>query len=249
MLLPLVAAIVLLADRPFVYGLLCLVVFGLLFEWASLARIMSNLSKFGYATSGTAVAVAIPLLGDVAILVTVICALCVVVPAFFAVLFFRYASVVLSNRALVAVLGWIVCIGAMVSCGFLNGDGFTLISVLVVVWLVDTGAYFAGTYFGSHKLNKTLSPNKTWEGVLGGIILGLATCLIVDLYLGWLPIAKLEAWIGIAALAVLGDLFESALKRVANVKDSGDLLPGHGGLLDRLDSALFAAPFVFLILM
>lgn len=249
MLLPIVAGILLLAGGLAVDILLLIVAFGLLFEWAGLAHIKTLLSKLLYAGFGTALAAVTLALGDVIEVVVITGALCVVVPAFFIVLFFKHARVLLENPLLNAGLGCLICIGAMVSCGRLNGDGFTLIALLLVVWLVDMGAYFAGTYFGSRKLNQSLSPNKTWEGAVGGMVLGLLSCLLFDLYLGWLPLAKLESWIGIALLATLGDLFESAIKRVANQKDSGDLLPGHGGLLDRLDSLLLAAPFVYFLLL
>lgn len=247
-LIPAVGAIIWWVDQPIIYGLLCIVCFGLLFEWAAIAHIQSNIVKLFYAGIGTSMAIVIPLLGDGAILATSILAVCASVPAFISVLLFSKVQRLLTNSVVVAVLGWVICVGAMVCCGFLRGGGFALLSLFVVVWLVDTGAYFAGTYFGSHKLNRTLSPNKTWEGVIGGVTLGLIACLVLDIFIGWFPIPNFWAWLIVAFLAVVGDLFESALKRVADMKDSGDLLPGHGGLLDRLDSALLAAPCVYLLL-
>jgi phosphatidate cytidylyltransferase len=247
-LVPAVGAIIWWVDQPVIYGLLCIVCFGLLFEWAAVAQIRTNIVKLFYAGIGTSMAIVIPLLGDAAIFVTSICAVCAIVPAFVAVVLFRKVQGFLTNSVVVAVLGWVICVGAMVCCGFLRGGGFALLSLLVVVWLVDTGAYFAGTYLGSHKLNSSLSPNKTWEGLIGGMVLGFVACLVLDKFVGWFPLPDYWAWLIVAFLAVIGDLFESALKRVANMKDSGDLLPGHGGLLDRLDSALLAAPCVFLLL-
>lgn len=247
-LIPAVGAIIWWVDQPIIYGLLCIVCFGLLFEWAALAHIQSNIVKLFYAGVGTSMALVIPLLEEGAIFATSICAVCAIVPAFVSVVLFSRVQRVLTSSVCVAVLGWVICVGAMVCCGFLPGGGLTLLALLIVVWLVDTGAYFAGTYFGAHKLNRALSPNKTWEGVLGGVALGLVACLVLDIFIGWLPLPNIWGWLIVAFLAVIGDLFESALKRVAHMKDSGDLLPGHGGLLDRLDSALLAAPCVYLLL-
>lgn len=246
--MPVVGAVIWLVDQSIIYGLLCVVCFGLLYEWSAVAQVRSNVVKLCYASIGTLMAIVVPLLGDVAILAASIFAVCATVPAFLSVVLFSKMQRLLTNSVAVAVLGWIVCVGAMVSCGFLPGGGLALLSLLSVVWLVDTGAYFAGTYFGAHKLNRALSPNKTWEGALGGIALGLAACLVLDMFIGWLPLPDIWGWLIVAFLAVIGDLFESALKRVADMKDSGDLLPGHGGLLDRLDSALLAAPCVYLLL-
>ena len=126
-----------------------------------------------------------------------------------------------------------------------------------MVAAADIGAYFSGKKFGRHKLSPTVSPNKTWEGFAGGV---LACCVVV--WLGVLVIdladfelnivALLKATVGAAVLAgysVVGDLFESMMKRQANVKDSGALLPGHGGVLDRIDSMTAALPLYTWILM
>lgn len=114
-------------------------------------------------------------------------------------------------------------------------------------WVADSAAYFAGRAFGRRKLAPLISPNKSVEGAIGG---GLGTLL-----LGWFyaPVVGILAWqgalvaAGIFALSVLGDLAESALKRYVGVKDSGTLLPGHGGVLDRFDSSLFVLPFVYYV--
>ena len=111
--------------------------------------------------------------------------------------------------------------------------------------MADTGAYFAGRKFGRHKLSPRISPNKTVEGLAGGAMAALAIGLLFAMLAG--ASAAQLPWVGLTVIitviaSVVGDLFESLLKRHAGVKDSGDLIPGHGGLLDRMDSVLAALP-------
>lgn len=127
----------------------------------------------------------------------------------------------------------------------LSLDGRWLLFAFLLVWAADTGAYFAGRRFGRHKLAPSISPGKTWEGVAGGLLLTIAAGALAVVVL---PAEMTPAWFLLIALvfavSVVGDLFESLLKRQAGVKDSGTLLPGHGGVLDRLDSLLAAAPML-----
>jgi len=125
--------------------------------------------------------------------------------------------------------------------------GFVLpLGILVALWINDTMAYLVGSFIGKTPFSK-ISPKKTWEGTIGGAIL----CIAVVGILGWsIQRYTTKDWIAIAAIVaifgVLGDLLESKLKRMAGVKDSGSIMPGHGGFLDRFDSLLLAAPFVWL---
>jgi len=123
-----------------------------------------------------------------------------------------------------------------------------LLYVMVLVWLADTGGYFAGKRWGKRKLAKSISPNKTWEGVAGAVVLGSVWALIGFSFELSGPLGLLT-WLFLSAItlliSVVGDLFESLFKRCHNVKDSGNLLPGHGGILDRIDSLIAAVP-VFL---
>jgi phosphatidate cytidylyltransferase len=131
-----------------------------------------------------------------------------------------------------------------------------LLMALGLVWVADIAAFFAGTAFGRHKLAPAISPGKTWEGVAGGAIACIIYAIIwatFDPQLRarvqgefWIPF--LAGTLLLCALSVLGDLFESALKRQAGAKDSGRLLPGHGGVLDRIDSATATLPVALLLI-
>lgn len=125
-----------------------------------------------------------------------------------------------------------------------------LLLVFVVLWANDTFAYLTGRLLGKHKLFVRISPGKTIEGSIGGLVLTMAGIIVFSLCVDWLP---LKTAIGMGLIAVvfgtLGDLCESMLKRQAGVKDSGRLIPGHGGILDRFDSVLFAVPFVYVFLL
>ena len=125
-----------------------------------------------------------------------------------------------------------------------NGHAWLLVA-LAIVWAADTGAYFAGRRFGHRKLSPRISPNKTIEGLAGGALAGVLVGVLGGALAG-APAAKLPAVallaLAVALFSVVGDLFESLLKRHAGMKDSGNLIPGHGGLLDRMDSVLAALP-------
>lgn len=120
--------------------------------------------------------------------------------------------------------------------------------VLLATWATDVGAYFSGRFFGRNSLAVEISPNKTIEGAIGGILL---STVIVSVYIHLMEVFSWY-WIVYAILAsilsILGDLFESSLKRDSGRKDSGSLIPGHGGILDRFDSLLFSAPFTYFFL-
>ncbi len=132
---------------------------------------------------------------------------------------------------------------------------FIVLGVLLIVWASDVAAYFVGKNLGKHKLFPRISPKKTWEGVFGGVGGALlVSALIWGLYqqLGWATNLTLSNWLvlGIitSVMGILGDLVESMLKRSVQIKDSGNLLPGHGGFLDRFDAFVFVIPFAALYL-
>ena len=131
-----------------------------------------------------------------------------------------------------------------------SGQGELLIAVLfALVWGADIGAYFSGKRFGTHKLMPAVSPGKTVEGLVGGLVVCLLIALGVSVVLefDYSATATLVLLaIATGLISVLGDLFESLFKRESGVKDSGTILPGHGGILDRIDSLTAAAPIFFL---
>ena len=124
-----------------------------------------------------------------------------------------------------------------------------IIGFFLLIWANDTGAYLAGVSFGKHKLFERISPAKTWEGFFGGIVM---VVIVAWLLSGWLGVVGRTQWMIIAVIVSVagtyGDLIESMLKRSMGVKDSGNIMPGHGGFLDRFDSALISFPLVYLFI-
>lgn len=124
-----------------------------------------------------------------------------------------------------------------------------LIGTLLIIWTYDTGAYISGILLGKHRMAPKISPKKSWEGFAGGMVFAV---LVGFLYANFTSMLTITDWIILSFIIVLtgtaGDLFESIIKREAGLKDSGTVIPGHGGILDRFDSLLFIIPFVFLYL-
>src|SRR5205085_3320794 len=122
-------------------------------------------------------------------------------------------------------------------------------AIIFSIWINDTMAYIVGSLIGKTPFSK-ISPKKTWEGTIGGALLCVVVIGLLGYYIPAAQIISVKHWIAIAAIAAvfgtLGDLLESKLKRMANIKDSGKIMPGHGGFLDRFDSLLVATPFVWL---
>ncbi len=154
------------------------------------------------------------------------------------------------GAALAAVAGIASLVPVAVALGRLRlepGQGaWVLLFALLVIMAADVGAYFAGHRFGRIKLAPRVSPGKTWEGVIGGLLLSLIIAVVGARLLGW-PVAVVAPFaVGAAAFSVVGDLMESLLKRHSGLKDSGHLFPGHGGILDRFDSLTAGIPLLTL---
>ena len=151
-------------------------------------------------------------------------------------------------RALLGLLVTVPCYLALWKLHALESGRWLIFLLLVLVWATDTGGYFAGKSLGRHKLAPSISPNKTWEGLYGGVALALALALAAAYTV--LPVRPLAGFLGLALLvslvSVVGDLTVSMFKRQCGIKDTGVLFPGHGGALDRLDSLFSAAPVLFL---
>jgi phosphatidate cytidylyltransferase len=151
-----------------------------------------------------------------------------------------------------AAAGWLALVPAWLAVTQLQGDPAQLLALLAIVWVADTAAYFAGRKWGRHRLAPSVSPAKTWEGVAGACAGVAVYYLALSIFApGW---RGLDGWTGAALFAgitlmsIIGDLYESWLKRRAGVKDSGAWLPGHGGILDRIDSVISSTPFAALFL-
>jgi phosphatidate cytidylyltransferase len=131
--------------------------------------------------------------------------------------------------------------------GLSNYNPTIILGFFFLLWTSDTGAYLVGISLGKHRLFPRISPKKSWEGFFGGLVFTLIVSWVISKYF---TVISLTDWVIIALIigifGVLGDLIESLLKRSFDTKDSGNILPGHGGILDRFDSVIFSAPLVFL---
>ena len=155
-------------------------------------------------------------------------------------------------RALKLLAGSLCIVPAWCAVAWLHaepqGARWTLFAI-ALVWAADSGAYFAGSKFGRRKLAPAISPGKTWEGVIGGMVTAMVLAALALPLLGtsWPQLPALALLTALtAAISVVGDLFESLMKRHAGLKDSGTIFPGHGGVMDRIDSLLAALP-VFVV--
>ncbi len=130
-----------------------------------------------------------------------------------------------------------------------SSGAYFVLTYLVLIWIHDSGAYLVGSTFGKHRLFERISPKKSWEGLIGGLLFSTIAAYFMNDYFHFMPMLK---WIILTLIIIVsanfGDLAESMIKRDVGVKDSGNLLPGHGGLLDRFDAVLHSAPFVFVYL-
>jgi len=151
-----------------------------------------------------------------------------------------------------ASIGWLVLVPAWLALARLQIDPVRLLALLGIIWLSDTAAYLSGRRWGRHKLAPAISPGKTWEGVAGaGVAVAVyyvALSFAAPAWGWWQGAGGAVLFAGIAVMGIVGDLFESWMKRLAAVKDSGTLLPGHGGVLDRIDSLTAALPVAALLL-
>ena len=168
-------------------------------------------------------------------------------------------AVMLMPDAQTALRSWLVTIAAVAYIGILgsylvllrdlDSDGYWLLLAVLGTWATDTFAYATGKLIGRHKMAPRISPGKTWEGTIGGLVGGFAAVVALNWPLDLSMTYGEAALIGalLPAAAIIADLGESMIKRGAGVKDTSDLVPGHGGFLDRLDSLLFTVPLVYYV--
>lgn len=218
-------------------------------EWSALAGVASSL-RWGYAVLLTASAIALYAVPavfavgvgtDVAVYVASFAFWVLAAPGW---LRSRWTT---RNRLVLGTVGWVALVPMWLALVRLQAHPYVLLMFMSVVWIADTFAYLAGKQFGRHKLAPAISPGKSWEGVLGAFV-----ALAVYFMALWLLIAPTErvfsagygfgVFMVLLVLSIEGDLFESWLKRQAGVKDSGHILPGHGGILDRIDGLTATMP-------
>lgn len=229
-------------------GVFSLILFGAALEWAVLAGLMSTPLRIGFAAATVAMALgcALVLRERHAPLLAMLGAGCLwwCVAAAWIIHYQKHEGPRLRGRGLLVLCGWLALVPALVALlALLTRGPLMLLALFALVWGADIFAYFGGRTFGKRRLASRVSPGKTWEGLISA---ALGTQLLAVAGAGLVKSVPLPAVLALAAVtltaSVIGDLLESLLKRLHGVKDSGHLLPGHGGLLDRIDSLLAAAP-------
>lgn len=248
-LIPLVLLAILLLPKLWFFGISGVVFLWVAWEWAALIGLESKKALAGFLL---VVFFSFWLIAQIsAPIVLLVGVLLWIGLIYFIFNYSMFAEIWSENRPLRSILGVVLIAVCWFSINFIRNHDeefwgpFYLITLLIWIWSADSGAYFIGRYFGKQKLAPHISPGKTVEGVVGGIGVTLIVALVLGLFFPF----GLKQYIGFMLLAVVisivtvaGDLFESMVKRQAGVKDSGRLLPGHGGVLDRLDSLISAAP-------
>lgn len=222
-------------------------------EWARLAGFAGQVARVVYAAVIAVLLLVMYVLPDVAPWVLGAAVLWWILATFLVLTFPRTAAH-WSSAACKLVIGLLILLPAWQGLVLIKQwelGNWLILSVMVLVWGADIGAYFSGKAFGKRKLAPKVSPGKSWEGMFGGLIASLVITAIVGLFRGWSASQFFLCLLGAAVvvvISVVGDLTESMFKRQSGVKDSSNLLPGHGGVLDRIDSLTAAIP-VFAVLL
>jgi phosphatidate cytidylyltransferase len=251
-LLPLVVLAILYLPHP-AFALLWAVVLNLAaWEWSALSRLRSSASRITWLFVIDAALLALWFNINVSVITDSVMLLAagfwvVVAVSLIFDITRRMADLsAMAYRAVSITAGVLVIVPAWLALVLLHASQTSsVLLIFCLVWSADTGAYFAGRRFGKRKLAPSISPGKSWEGVIGGLLLSLALVYVWSV-MGGIPQAEQVAFMIIAMIAVMtsiyGDLLESVFKRVSGIKDSGQILPGHGGAMDRLDSITAAGP-------
>jgi len=249
-----IPALFILGNVSWAYAMLVFCLLGL-YEWGGMIQLSSMQNKFYVVFAAFAGLLGVYLLQQFgfhqfffnSLLVFVIVAIfwIFVVPIWFK------TKTVICNKLLMSALGLLLIASLWLALICAKGaDPLLLLLLLATIWIADSAAYFAGKNFGKHKLAPHISPGKTWEGVLGAMIAVTAFGAIIYFNdgLGFHQMVVFPGLWLIVGLGVVGDLFESLMKRQANLKDSGHLLPGHGGILDRVDGIIPSLPIAILMI-
>ncbi len=245
---------------PFVFAqIMIFVVLVAGWEWADLAAFKTRFSKYGFLLAlGTCLVVTGYYVSfHTQLDVSSSYNICALVVAFWAIIFlwlqgYPTSSILWSPKPVMAIIGLILLVStwlAIVTILMMDNGKWLLGLAITTVVLADVGGYVVGKLFGRHKLAPTISPGKTWQGLMGGLLFQLLLIAALKISLPDTDLFKLALLIiPVGLISVVGDLFESMIKRQRGVKDSSALLPGHGGVLDRLDGVMAAMPLFLVIL-
>lgn len=248
-LLPIAVALILYAPLTWLALALTLVMLLAAYEWSALSGYTSRMARLGYAGMTLLLCGVIYIVGQQTGWSAVLWTIAILAAGWWsAILIWLIFRRGVMPSPVKAVCGWFTLIPSLfASISIADMRPALLLWLFCIIWSADIGAYFAGKAFGRHKLAPAVSPGKTWEGIAGGT----ALMLLVIVFGWWWVTPHTQPFLILICLitgwfSVVGDLSESFFKRQAGLKDSGTLFPGHGGVLDRVDSLTAAAPFFWL---
>lgn len=238
---------------------LALVIGAAIWEWSALAGLRGIMPRVSYLALMLVIMVLTHVL-SIPLAILLFAGLCCWLLAFCLICVYPAGETGWGNRGVLCLMGIPLFIPGWLGFNYLREQDFYAFHLLLLPALVaaaDIGAYFSGRAFGRHKMAPRVSPNKTWEGLAGGMLACAVLMILVALTLisgqaaitGQLWVCLIVSALAVGAFSVIGDLFESMVKRFRDVKDSGNLLPGHGGVLDRIDGLTSAVPLYVVLLM
>lgn len=245
---------------PFIFAqIMIFVVLVAGWEWADLAAFKTRFSKYGFLLG---LGICMMAIGyhvgfHTQLDTSASYNICAIVVVFWAIIFlwlhgFPSSAILWSPKPVMALIGLLLLVStwlAIITILMMENGKWLLGLAITIVVLADVGGYVVGKFFGRHKLAPIISPGKTWEGLIGGLLFQLPLIIALKFAMPETHILKLALLIILVSLiSVVGDLFESMVKRQRGVKDSSSLLPGHGGVLDRLDGVMAALPLFLVIL-
>ncbi len=244
-LIPIVLWTIFASNEHYFAGLMALIIVLAAMEWGRLIK-LTSIAYFAYASINLLIIVMVYILDAIWVHQVLLISSCLFWTAAIGIViaYQKQKMRLPKSKWTLMLLGQLLLVSAWDSLYYLKmqESAVALLFLMLLIWSADSGAYFAGKAFGKNKFASNVSPGKTWEGIYGGLVAALIVGLVYVMVMSENIYAVFFFTIVTVIFSITGDLFESILKREVDIKDSGNILPGHGGVLDRIDSLIAASP-------